>query len=118
MVEVTLEGEEVVFRPVGSNRRLAFRKEVRVARSHVRDVRHEPPPPWKFRGVTNLGSWVPWVHTIGSFKVGRDRIFFDVRHRHRDKVLVVDLEGEHFDRLAVEVEDPMAVQQLLRDVAT
>jgi len=115
VVEVTVEGEDVVFRPVGSNRRLAFRKGVRVARAHVRGVRHEPPPRWKFRGVANKGSWIPWVHTIGSYKVGRERIFFDVRHRHSDKVLVVELADEHFDRLAVEVQDPAAVLQLLRD---
>lgn len=58
---------------------------------------------------------MPGVITAGSYQVRDRRIFYDVMDW--DKVVVVDLQDEHFDQLIVEVEDPAAVVQRLKDPA-
>jgi hypothetical protein len=115
MVTVSILGDDVLFSVVSWYRRWTVRslREVRVSRRHIRGVRHERPPSPFPKGWRNVGCWIPGVMTFGSYQVHRERHFYDVMDW--SKVVVVDLQNEHFDRLAVQVEDPAAVVKLLAD---
>ncbi len=115
MVEVPIQGDKAVFRMVGSHKLWTFRSEIRIPREHIRDARHEEPESPFLKGWRNLGTWVPGVITAGSYQVRDKRIFYDVMDW--GKVVVVDLQDEHFNQLVMEVEDPAAVVQLLKDRA-
>jgi len=52
------------------------------------------------------------VLIAGSYQVHDKRIFYDVTDW--SKVVVVDLQDEHFNQLVMEVADPPAVVQLLK----
>jgi hypothetical protein len=113
MVEVSILGDEVLFRVMSWYKRwsIPHLREVRVHRRHIRDARHERPASPIGKGWRNLGCWIPSVVTFGSYKVRNERHYYDVMDW--GKVVVVDLQNEHFDRVAVQVEDPAAVVQLL-----
>ena len=114
MVELSIIGNEVLFRVVSWYGRWSTRslREVRIRRQHIRDVRHEKPSSPIGKGLLNLGCWIPGVMTFGSYQVHRERHFYDVVDW--SKVVVVDLQHERFDRLAVQVEDPVAAVGLLK----
>ncbi|HEU4698927.1 MAG TPA: hypothetical protein VFS40_07100 [Gemmatimonadales bacterium] len=53
------------------------------------------------------GTHIPGIITAGTFLQDGRRTFWDVHDAER--AIVVELEGERYDRLVVEVEHPMAV---------
>jgi hypothetical protein len=112
MVEVQIEGDEVVFRVLGLHKLWTFRSELRIPRAHIVDARHETPESPLLKGWRNVGTWVPGVLTAGSYQVHGQRVFYDVAQW--DKVVVIDLADEHFNELVIEVDDPPGVVRLFK----
>ncbi len=59
---------------------------------------------WK--GVKMPGTHVPGIIAAGSFYKGGKRFFWDVRNKQN--TIVVELAGEPYEELIIEVEDPSA----------
>jgi hypothetical protein len=115
VVEVSLHGDDVVFRMLRSHKLWALRSEIRVPRAHILDVRREEPESPFLKGWVNIGTFMPGVILAGSFHVRGKWHFYDVVDL--SKTVVVDLQNERFERLSVQVADPDAVVRLLKGSA-
>jgi hypothetical protein len=122
MVDVFITADEVILRPKGLHRLLAFKREVRIQRSELRAV---------VRGVTEEararlrrslrlpGTSLPGLHA-GSYRRAGQWAFWDVAG-NGENALTLSTEGNRYAELVVDVEDPAAVAADLRramDVAS
>ena len=69
-----------------------------------------------FQGLKVAGTSIPNVFRAGTFYQDGGWVFWDVLRP--ENCIVVELRDERFQRLVVEVEDPAAAVQLLRQVLT
>jgi hypothetical protein len=111
MVEVSLEGDMVVFNVKGLHKLWALKSRLEIPREHIRSVRHDPSVVHGWKGWKAPGTYVPGLIVAGTFYLDGQTIFWDVSHAER--AVVIELEDEDYKRLIVEVEDPEAVVQML-----
>jgi hypothetical protein len=113
MVEISIEGDKAVFTVQGWDKLWSLRSRLEVPLAHVRDAHADPSPAmgW-FQGLKLLGTDVPNVFRAGTFYQDHGWVFWDVRHP--EKAIVVELHDERFQKLVVEVADPAAAIQLLK----
>ena len=106
MVSVSIEGSNAVFTVRGLHRLWAFKSQLRIPLAHITDVRpadrHEVLSWWK--GFRLPGTHVPGWLVAGTFYKNGQRTFWDVGDPGR--AIVVDLEGEPYRQLIIEVADP------------
>ncbi len=90
---------------------LGLRRSLDIPPGHVRGVRVGPPglPTFRFGDLRTLGTSLPGVVAVGSFRMGRPwrRVFLDLRRSSRE-VLVLELEGWRYDCVMAEVRDAQA----------
>jgi hypothetical protein len=55
---------------------------------------------------------VPWFFHAGTFLRGRKLEFWYVRHR--DRAIAINLEGERYSRLVIEVDNPHRTVEAIR----
>ena len=68
------------------------------------------------RGLQVPGTYLPRILTAGTFRKGGEKSYWLVA-RGRE-VLVIELDGERYDRLVLDVQDPhMAAAALKAEVA-
>jgi hypothetical protein len=95
----------------------ALRSRLGVPLAHVSGVHADASPKmgWS-QGLKVLCAGLPNVFRAGTFYQDGGWVLWDVRHP--DKVIVVELRDERFQRLVVEVADPAAeVDRLQRAVS-
>ena len=112
MVEVSADGDNVVFNVRGLHKLWAFKSQLRIPRAHIRGVRQDAAAlqGW-WKGWRLPGTHVPGLLTAGTFYQDGRRIFWDVHNPAN--ALIIDLTHDDFDQLIVEVENPAAVRALL-----
>jgi hypothetical protein len=106
------EGDELVVRLSWLEKLGAFRGDVRVPRSSVRDVRATDQPWSELRGIRAPGTGWPGVIALGTRRGSGVRDFSAVYGKR--PAAVVELEGAEFDRLVVSVHDVAEVTALRR----
>jgi len=111
MVNVTRDGETVVFDVQGSHKLWAFKSRLEIPRRNIRGARRDPSAVRGWKGWKAPGTHIPGFLTAGTFHLDGKRIFWDVRTP--ENVVVVDLNDEHYDQLVIEVKNPDAVVDLL-----
>ena len=112
MVDVHVEGSTVTFEVRGLHKLWALKGRIEARRRQVAGARHDPSVArgcWK--GWRMPGTHVPGLIIAGTFYLGGERVFWDVRDASR--AVVVELDGHAYDRLVIEVEDPAAVVAML-----
>ncbi|MBC6988826.1 MULTISPECIES: hypothetical protein [Hymenobacter] len=112
MVEVSREGEEIVFNVKGLHKLWAFKSRLQIPRQHILGARKDPEAVkgW-WHGWRVPGTHIPGLLTAGTFLQDEKRIFWDVHHA--DKTVVIDLDHEDYNQLIIEVENPDEVVALL-----
>ena len=106
MVDIKVEGDKAIFEVKGWDKLWAFRSSLEIPLSHIRDV--YPDAGIEIGWLDSLkvmGTSIPAVFRAGSFYQRGDMVFWDVRNAAN--TLVVVLEHEHFNKLMIEVEDPV-----------
>ena len=104
MARLTVDGDDLVLRLSWRERLAAGRREIRVPRTAVRDVRVEPDWWRGLRGVPQRGRWRPGGG-VGERRHPYGTDFVVVRAP--DPVVLVDLRpAAPFVRLAVSAPDP------------
>jgi hypothetical protein len=113
MVEVTIEGPNLVCTVIGLHKVWALRSRLEIPLAHVRDVHRDTSPKmgW-FDGLKISGTNVPHLFRAGMFYQDGGWVFWDVRHR--DGAIVLEMEDEEFKRLVVEVESPVETVEMLK----
>jgi hypothetical protein len=112
MVDLTIKGDKLSLRVKGLDRLWAMRSRLDIPLTSVRAVRIDPQVArglWK--GVSAPGTHIPGLIIAGTFYQDDKRIFWDVHDP--EKTVVIDLVGQRFDQLIVEVHDPPTVVEML-----
>lgn len=113
MVEIHADSEHLTIDVRGWHQLWAFKRRLEIPRSAVRAVRRLPADAlsglWK--GWRVPGTHLPGVIVAGTYYRGGERHFWDVSNA--DRALEIELVGQSYDRLFVEVPDPdLALQAI------
>jgi hypothetical protein len=108
MVEVRVRGERLVVEIHGLDVLWSLRSRLVVPLAHVKGARIDPyleiEEPWVGAGVTD--ATLGWTVAAGPMLLHGEREFWAVHHPH--KAIAIDLKGESFSRLVLEVQNPLA----------
>jgi hypothetical protein len=106
MVRLEIHPHELVIHFPGASALLAWRSRLAIPLSHVVNVRLQPPEA-RFEdtiveGNRGIGTYVPGKIAVGSVYTRDGNAFYAVRHPGR--AIAIDVRGEDFAQLVVEVE--------------
>lgn len=117
MVEIEIRGDNLEIQVLGLHKMWALTSRVTVPLSAVKGARrlepHEARGWWK--GWRVPGTHVPNILIAGTFLLGDERHFWDVRHA--DRAIAVELSAAPYDRLFIEVDDPDKALALLKSAS-
>ncbi|HEX5435607.1 MAG TPA: hypothetical protein VFW98_00505 [Gemmatimonadaceae bacterium] len=112
MVSITVTGATAIFEVEGADKLWALRSRLEIPLAHIRGVRAdaEIARGW-WHGLRMPGTEIPGIITAGTFYQAGERMFWDVHHP--EQTIVIELAGEHYHELVIEVQDPAAAMELL-----
>jgi len=113
MVEIHADDDRLTIEVRGWHQFWAFKRKLHVPRSAVRAVRRLPHDALRgmWKGWRVPGTHLPGVIVAGTYFKDGERHFWDVRHP--DSAIEIELDGQTYDRLFVEVPDPdLAIREL------
>lgn len=115
MVTITVDGAYLNIEVNGIHKLWALRSSLRVPLSDVRDVRHDPERARRlWPGLRLPGTHVPSIYTAGTYYQADFRPdFWTVRDPDR-AVVIQCREQAAYDEIIVEVEDPVATVDVIR----
>jgi hypothetical protein len=113
MVEVSVEGDRVVFEIEGLDKLWSLRSRLEIPLAHVTGVEANAAQVGRWwHGLKLWGSDVPGLFAAGTFVYHGELVFWDMREPAR--TIIVSLDHERYKKLIVEVADPAAVTMQLR----
>jgi hypothetical protein len=116
VIDVTIEGNRVVFTVEGLDKLWSFRSRLELPLAHITAVEHDPEAVGRWwHGVKVIGTDVPGLFAAGTFYYQGELVFWDVRHPER--AIIVSLQHERYKKLIVEVEDPRGTVTRLRQAS-
>ena len=107
MVQITTNDGNLSIEILRIHKVLALKSRLQFPLSSVSSVRIDPQFADKPLGWKAPGTYIPRMITAGTFYHNKKRLFWDVSNP--DNALVIELEGEKYQILIVEVEKPGAV---------
>ena len=111
MVEIHISGDSVTLEVLGLHKVWALKSRLQFPLSSITGVRCDPQFADHPRGLRAPGTYIPRVVTAGTFYADKKRWFWDVCNPNES--IVIELEGEKYQILVIEVENPgAAVAQL------
>lgn len=108
---VSVEGDTLTVVMHGLDELWSMKSQLDIPLAHVRGAAADPAIVHESKGWRGPGSNVPGVITAGTFHQHGQLIFWDV-HRG-DNAVVIELEHDNFERLVIEVDDPLATVELI-----
>jgi hypothetical protein len=114
LVDLSVAEGKLTLHVRGSDKLWAFKSVLEIPLVHVAGVRADPNAArgW-WHGIRFPGTSVPGVITAGTFYQNDKRVFWDVHHP--ESTIVIDLHDERYNQLIVEVADPAAAVELIRN---
>jgi hypothetical protein len=113
MVTVSVLGDRAIFEVEGFDQLWALRSRLEIPLIHIIDVEHDPDQVGRWwHGWKILGSDIPGVFAAGTFFYQGELVFWDVHDVAN--TIVVSLDHERYKKLILEVYDPTAVVERLR----
>lgn len=113
MAEISVDGHSMVVEMHGADKLWALHSRMVIPLAHVAGARIDAGAvrdSWG-SGLKLGGARIPGHLTAGTFRQEGDWVFWDVHDP--DRSLIVDLHDEHYARLVVEVDDPVASAALV-----
>jgi hypothetical protein len=107
MTHVTIEGDKLHISLEGMDKVWALKGALEIPLAHIRAI-SVAPPDLRPQGLRAPGTALPGVIYAGTWRGRGTKEFWNVR-KNREKVLVLDLEGDDYTRVAIEVDDPGAL---------
>ncbi|MGO8672598.1 MAG: hypothetical protein ACLQVD_14685 [Capsulimonadaceae bacterium] len=112
MVEVTLEGGIVVLEMEDWDSVLAPRSRVEIAARAIRDVRKDSAVACLPQGLPAPGAPNARIVAVRTLAAGGKRVHWDVQNP--ENAIVIEIGGDQYDQLVVEVADPAAVISMIK----
>ncbi len=107
MARVYVTDKQLVVQLRGIDKIWAMRRGVTVPLSQVRGATADPGARRELKGRRSPGLHIPGIVAVGTFYRDGERTLWQVYRG--DRAVVIQLSGEPYDRLIVEVEDPRTV---------
>ena len=113
MVDVTIDGDRVVFNVEGLHKLWAFRSRLDIPLAHITDVEYdvEQVGVW-WHGFKLIGTDMPGLFAAGTFYYHGELVFWDVNDPA--KTIIVTLNHERYRKLILEVPDPAATVKMFK----
>jgi hypothetical protein len=117
MVDIQITGDRVTLAVKGAHQLWAFKRRIEFPRAAIRAVHRLPDDALRgwWKGIRAPGTQLPGVFIAGTFYTGGERHFWDVRDASH--AIEIDLDGQRYQRLFVEVADPDAALRELTTIA-
>jgi hypothetical protein len=113
MVDITVEGDRVVFQVAGLDRLWAFRSRMEIPLEHITHIEHDADAVGRWwHGFKLIGTDVPGLFAAGTFYYHGELVFWDVHDI--TKTIIVSLDHDCYKKLIVEVADADATVARLR----
>jgi hypothetical protein len=113
MVDITVEGDRMVFQVEGLDKLWALRSRLEIPLAHVTSVEHDAEAVGRWwHGFKLMGTDVPGLFAAGTFYYHGELVFWDVRDLA--KTIIVSLDHERYKKLIVEVADVDAAVERIR----
>ena len=112
MVVISVRGDKLRLQVKGLDKLWAMRSRLDIPIASIRSARVDPEVAhglWK--GVSAPGTHIPGFIIAGTFYQDDKRIFWDVKDP--EKTVVIELVGQRYDQVIVEVRDPQAAVALV-----
>jgi hypothetical protein len=107
MAEIQITPSTLIVHIHGADRLFALRTEIEVPLEHIAGVDAAVPEAHQvWHGLRMGGTNLPGVVTAGRFVQGGEWAFWDVHDP--DRAIAIRLHDEHYAKLVVGVEDPVA----------
>ena len=117
MVDVTVEGDRVVFSVEGLDQLWALRSRLEIPLAHVTGVEANADQVGRWwHGLKLWGTDVPGLFAAGTFYYHGEMVFWDVHDAA--KTIIVSLAHERYRKLIIEVADPTETAARLRNAMT
>lgn len=107
MAKVAVTDDTLRVEIAGLDKLLSLKSRLEIPLLHVRGATSDPDIKNYRNGWRGPGTYVPGVITAGTFHQAGDRVFWDVHNPA--KAVVIELDGEPYQRLVIEVDEPRAV---------
>lgn len=106
MATITVDGINLNVELRGMHRVLGLRRGFRIPLEHVRGATADPGMFNEPKGWRGPGANVPGLLYVGTFHKNGQRSFWAVRDK--SKAVVIELHGERYERMVLQVDDPRA----------
>uniref|UniRef100_A0AAU3H8L8 Bacterial Pleckstrin homology domain-containing protein n=1 Tax=Streptomyces sp. NBC_01401 TaxID=2903854 RepID=A0AAU3H8L8_9ACTN len=116
MALIRVEGDNLVVVIEGLDKLWSFKGSLTVPLANVRGATADPGISTDPKGIRAPGSHVPGVITAGTFHQHGEKVFWNVRDA--SKAVVVELTGEKYARLVLQVDNPRAAVALIENALT
>jgi len=104
MVDITVEGDRVVFQVEGLDKLWALRSRLDIPLAHVTAIEADAEAVGRWwHGFKLMGTDIPGLFAAGTFYYHGELVFWDVHDL--TKTVIVSLEHERYKKLIVEVAD-------------
>lgn len=112
MVDLSIAEGKLKLHVQGMDKLWAFKSSLEIPLQHVAGVRTDPEAArgW-YHGMRFPGTNLPGVLTAGTFYQDGKRVFWDVHDP--ENTIIIDLHGEEYNQLIVEVASPVAAINLV-----
>ncbi|MEV4199767.1 hypothetical protein [Micromonospora globbae] len=111
MAKVRVDNDRLIVEIEGLDKLWALRSRLEVPLLNVRGITADPGIVKEPKGIRAPGTHLPGVITAGTFHIGGERVFWDVRDPA--KAVVIELRDERYARVVVQVADPRATVTLV-----
>lgn len=106
MTVIAVDGTNLRVVLRGLHRVLGLKRGFTIPLAHVRGVTADPGMFSESKGWRGPGANVPGLLYVGTFHKDGKQSFWAVRDK--SKAVVIELQGERYERLVLQVEDPRA----------
>jgi hypothetical protein len=114
LVDLSTAEGKLILHVRGADKLWALKSTLEIPLVHIAGARADPEAArgW-YHGLRFPGTNVPGVITAGTFYQNGKRVFWDVHHP--EKTILIELHDERYNELVVEVADPEAAINLIRN---
>ena len=111
MATISIDGADLTIDVQGMDKFWSLKSRLTIPMAHVRGATADPSIASEPKGWWGPGTHVPGVIVAGTFHQDGKRVFWDVHNK--DKVVVIELKDDTYQRLVIEVDDPRATVELI-----
>jgi len=116
MVELTFDSQVMVLSIKGWHRLWAFKSELRIPLSHVKQARKNNDEITSAKGWKSPGTYIPGIIIAGTYRSHGKKVFWDVVHK--ENAIIIDLQDDDYQQIVVEVENPeIAIERINQKIA-